>query len=228
MAKKRGHKKSNIKKNVINSLSQYRVSIMAWQPVVQNGLVAGGYADANYNYALHFPTNGLSSSVGGTYGQMSNIPQEYTRAFAMFDEYRVNKLEIRYIPDEMDTHTSGTLPNVGDYPSIIYIYKDYDDIAGVPTEVSMLSAGTYPIQNTFKNVIKYTMYNPNRQWMNTAAITLQPGSNLTGSTDLIGPQTFASLKVYFPRQQYPAAGGTYYFGRIYAKWDVSFRGVRLN
>jgi hypothetical protein len=167
---------------------------------------------------------------GSTFGTVPNFPPNYDRLRLSFNEYRTIKFELRIIADGMDVKTNAAVPDTVDAPSIVYIYKDQMDYHVPSGEPAMVQAGTNPVQFTYNKVLKYTYKNPDKTWMSFRTIDAAPTTALSAETDVSGPDTFRSLKVYFPRLQYAssASGLTYYYGRLYTKWYVQCRGVRID
>lgn len=216
-----------VPKRIKNNTSTYRIILMGWNSLATAAGGLGGYSDLAYCYPLNFPLRYVIT--GSTFGLMPNIPTSYDRIRLQFNEYRVTNFELIVIPDGMDTKTNSAIPDIADAPSICYIYKDSENYAPPSSEVQMLNAGTMPTQFTYHKRLRYTYRNPDKTWMSTRDINISPTTPLSAETDMSGPDTFRSLKAYFPRLQYAAVGGsTYFYGRMYAKWHVEARGVRID
>lgn len=144
--------------------------------------------------------------------------------------YRVYKFEVRIIPDGMDTKTNSAVPDLVDAPSLVYHYNDAEDYHVPTSELDMLQAGSNPQQFTYNKVLKYTYKNPDKTWMSFEDINITPSTALSAETDMSGPDTWRSLKLFFPRLQYPTAASTltYYYGRLYTKWYIQCKGVRID
>lgn len=225
--KKKTYKKKRTVKRIKNDTSVYRNVVMGW---LQLGLTAaggGGYTDLAYCFPLNFPLRYVAT--GSTFGLIPHLPASYDRIFALFNEYRVLKFELIIIPDGMDVKLNTAIADTSDAPSLLYVYKDHEDYHVPSSEGEMLNAGTMPSQFTFKNKLRYSYTNPDKTWMSTRDVSITPVTALSAETDMSGPDTFRSLKAFFPRLQFaPAGGPTYTYGRMYCRWSVEARGVRIH
>lgn len=204
----------------------YNAILMSYQSVGLTAAAGGGYQDLAYCFPLNFPLRYVATS--STFGLVPNIPPNYDRLRLTFNQYRTVKFEVRVIPDGLDTKTNSAIPDLSDAPSVVYVYKDAEDYKVPSSETEMMQAGTNPVQFTYNKVLKYTYKNPDKTWMSFRDIDITPTTALSAETDMSGPDTFRSLKMYFPRLQFAAAGGsTYYYGRLYTKWYVQCRGIRI-
>lgn len=223
----RRKRKYTITKRFNNATQTYNVVFMSFQSIGLTYAVGGGYQNLAYSFPLNFPLR--YAATGSTFGLVPHIPEHYDRIKDSFNQYRTIKLEIRIIPDGLDTKTNSAVPDTFDAPSIVYVFKDAEDMSLPTSEEEMLQAGTNPIQYTYNKVIKYTYKNPDKTYMSFRDIGITPTTALSAETDMSGPDTFRSLKVFFPRLQFPGtAGVTYYYGRMYCKWYVQCRGVRID
>jgi len=233
IGKKTYRKKRRMVRRVKNNMVTMRTLVEAFISI--NSTNAGGAAsvgDLSYAFALNYPTYlGINAAANAntaqSWGAMATVTNTLPRLIALFDEYKVNSLTIRIIPNEMDTKTSATSPDLADYPSVLYTYNDIDDIVVATGETQMLNSGSRPVQWTFReHSFKFPQLREKRRvYLNTGNATVNPTTALTGNTMGL-TDGYSSLKLLIPKQYQLAAGVTGYFGRIYATWDVTWRGIR--
>lgn len=203
-----------------NTVRKCRFNITAYTSLSQAGAGAGGYADNCTVFAINYPT--YFRNALGTYGQMPNHSNLFIRAFNLFDMYKVNSIKIVYIPNEVNTLASGTNPDIVNAPTVMYGFKDIDDVSALASELFALNAGARAKNMSFTQTWIFRNKSP---WKNTSDVGVVPGGAITSSNTPAGEQQYAGVKLYMPNLQYPPLGSTYWFGRFYVTWDCMFKGV---
>jgi len=231
---KKGYKKKSMVpfKNPLgagipNDLRKFRLKMMGMVPVSFTG--NGGVSLIGYAFPLNNPT--IYRSPATTWGQISGagtaISNVWTRCFgaqAIFDEYKVISLRVRFVPSEQETHGNTSAYDTVDQPSLVYSFNDLDDSNLITTEAYMLNRGVYPKSYTEHPVTFHFKQLPEKRkiWLNTANYSLNPTTAATVATGPMVDQT-SSLKLLFATGTTNLAVAS--VGRLYAEWDVLFRGL---
>jgi len=234
--KRKQKRKSNLSKNVSNESRLARLQLNGMIPAAANSQGVAGTVNLAWSFALNFPgymvvdsgTYGTTTwgAMGSAVGVFSTL---YLRAMAMYDEYKVLSLTVRYVPNEIDTLANTSIPDVNDTPSLVYNVNDHDDVGIVTNESYFINAGHKP-QFTTKVVKRMFKQPANRKsiWLNCGNATLAPTTATTGNNN-VGPEAYSAMKFLMPAKSHAAAlGATYYYGRFYCYWDVLFRGIQSN
>lgn len=238
MAKRRFHKRRYRKKRlrkrrygrfvarVINSRSTYKRWHEAWNTLSVTGAGGGATVFVSYTYPMNFFDHYTNSA--GTYGVMPNVDFDYTSLLqTFFDMYRVLRLEIAYYPNDGYAVWDKALNQYDtvDHPNIMYFYYDNDDGALISSETEALNSGHKP--KVISKFNKFGMNNGSRQYINASLYTTTPTTAVTQSTIALATYNFGSIKLGFPNLIQPAAGTTSVYGRIYARWLVEYKSVRV-
>lgn len=202
---------------------------------------AGGLIFTPFNVMLNYPT--MMINAAGTKGQLSNLlgnPFSNTNigpvwsrllgANAIFDEYRVVKLSVRFVPQSVSTNTSVTNYPTVEQPEIMYVFHDYDDNTILANEAQALNDGIYGRSMARGKEITYNMYakkyqavqGPN-QWYNTSNYTI-PVIDINNQGTPLPINSLGCLK--FGMLFTLTAGANNYVGHLYFKWHCVFRGIR--
>lgn len=247
MRKKRGFKKRRFRKRrminplgrgIPNSRRKIRLDIEASFDVVAQA-VAGRQLVQTY-FPLNFPGNVVSDAgnFAGAYGNISSLGAASTPtvsriltqvATTLFDEYKVLRLVVRFIPDANVTRSSG-VATANASNVVMMHYNDLDDISLLTTnvEAKYLSNGALPKSyGTSRQAgIQFVFPQPKQKrsrYLNAGQILTQtPGTTvLSSATPFENP--FSSMKILFVAQ--PPTAAQYWIGRVYAKWECIFKGI---
>lgn len=211
-------------KMISNGNRKFTAIIEAMFNVTNPATGVAGYSDVAINATLNHPGYGYVASGEGSFPTVSNCR---AALFDLFDLYRVKKLETMFIPDFVDTQTTASTLSA-DAPSIMYAYNDKDDNALITDETHMFNGGIKPRTFVAGKPIKHMFNNPDKEWLNCQALSVLSTDAVTQTTTQ-HPRAYASTKLYFPRLYHNAAAGvTVYFGRLYFRWLVEFKGIRAN
>lgn len=178
--------------------------------------VGGAVASNAYSFPLNFPTRHMNA--GGTYGQMTNVPANFAGLLAVFDEYRVVKLTVKFVSNYLDTQAVNT-----DIPLIVYFVRDIDDVLRL-NEAAALNAGAIPrrIENTGIQQMSMSQLKSKRgRYLNTAMAALDPTVAPAANSQVTFEDAYGSIKLLFPN-----LATNQYYGRIYAIWETEFKGLR--
>lgn len=187
-----------------------KTKVMAWIPVIT--VAAGTYA---YSFPINFPIKHVNNAA--TYGSMTNVPANFAGLLAMFDEYRVEKVVLKFMSNCVDV----VVPTA-DFPNICYIVNDNDDVVQL-TEPLALNTGALPIRIENTNNVVRTFRQPKskrHRYLNTSVANTTPTTNILANISLF-EDPFGSIKILFPN-----TAATTCLGRIYVEWYVEFKGLR--
>lgn len=225
--KKRTYRKGKVMRvgrMMSNQNRTYKMVFDVMYQVTNPATGTAGYSSVAINACLNFPCYGRVASGYGVFPSKSAV---FTTMYPLFDLYRVKKLETRFEPNFVDVRTSVT-DNSNDNPSIMYIYNDLDDEALVTSESEMFNQGIKSRNFAMGKTLKHIFVNKDKEWLNTGSITLTPSATTTAGTNL-NPRIYASTKTYFPLLYHQATGGnTQYHGRLYFRWLVEFKSLKVS
>jgi len=159
----------------------------------------------------------------GAFTIMPVVPTNFARMNAVYDEYQVESLRLRYhsfIPAEYAGDIATYYSGAAGVP-VGYMEKDYDDAANIATEGQALNKS-----NPFSLLKGHsiTMRNEKlrlKKWLNTSNINTRSVSTAVGTTL---PDEFpkeSSIKLYFPLIPNAVRNG-----RIYATWNIKYKSLR--
>lgn len=226
--------KNPLRRGPTNQDRLIRLSVDTYQTVLSPAVgVAGTLTYYQLGFPLNFPT--MHRNNAGTYTQITGsdtaISAAWSRLFgatAIFDEYKVQSLEITFLPSHVDVIDSATAYDTVDVPSVVYMHRDYDDITQntAPLEAKFLNKGITPRVYTRgqKVKIKFNQLKENRnKYLNTGNYSQTPSSNVTGESLSALSSLNGGVKCLWVTSG-SVVGGI--IGRVYAKWDIIFRGLR--
>jgi len=220
---RRSRRKFKIRR-VPNNLRTLTLNLEWEFPVTISGQPAG-ITNTNYNLALNFP--GQFVSFNTTWGSLANPPATYTRLMTtgFFDQYKVNFLSVRFLPNSVNTLVNTSFGDASDTPNLVYRFNDLDDIVDDPSEPQMLGAGILPKQYANGQAVSFRFSQIKRmrgRFINTGLATQSPTTTTVGQTTL-PENAYASMKIFFPNLNHGTA--PVFYGRIYATWNVTYKGV---
>lgn len=170
--------------------------------------------DLALSISLNHPTFLLNQ--GGTWGQMDGVATLLNKANGMFNEYRVNSLTVRFISTYTQTAPTGT--GGPDTPMMMYHYNDINDL-NLLSEARALNGGVLPTPINNGRMYTFKFKQPHKAYTNTDSFAASPDG--TPDNDLIlPPNHYASMKFFLPN-----ADPTTWIGRIFCKWNVTYRGI---
>lgn len=232
-------KRTPLAGRVPNSMRLFRSDIEAMIPVHLTDPILG----LNYYQIcipLNFPT--MARNIGDTYGQINttNFPGSAltsvwprfvgTVGSDMFDEYRVMRLVVKFVPVGLQTQTTTSNWPARDDPGVLYSYNDLDDTAllTAPVEAKYMNNGAFP--RSLKNGPVYLEFRQKpelrKYYFNSQNVSLSPSTVLAAinQTQLAGiPSPYASMKLLFPFDSELTT--TQFIGRLYVRWECIFRGI---
>jgi len=205
------------------SISRLRTNTVEFASTIR-GLItdsnAGGTTAQSYSFFLNYPT--YYRNPGGTIAQMTTVAGLISDEKSVFDEYKVSKLVLKYLPwcnaqIRVNTAVAYTAPSD---PTLI-MSVDLDDSAGWSTNQQALGSQNSAVYSSYANKIpKITMLQHDKlvemQWLNFQAIV----PNQTTPPDPNNPVKLASIKVRKFGYQLAATAE----GSMYAEWTVIFKG----
>lgn len=220
-------------RGITNEFRQMRLSISALIPVTILNNAIGSYARTQYIIPLNYPT--MYRDPSGTYGQIPNfISTQWSHCFgddALFDQYRVMGLYIKFAPSHVETAVSTAAYDINDTPSIVYQFNDIDDssLVSIPEESNFLNRGVLPQSYTVGKDVHFRFIQPKKnrnQWLNSQNYSQSPDIPPGDNSEIQGfNQVHAAMKLMFVNAGTGAAV-VGKMGRLYVKWDCIFRGVR--
>lgn len=217
---KRIHKKKHFKKKFkresrllsfkMTNASRIFTCIIACTEVFT---VSVGNQSKSFIFPLNFPSYHQNNAL--TYGQMAAVSPALQRLLTLFDTYRVRKMKVMFVPNFVDTASTGI-----DLPAEIYMVHDNDDsTTAITTDIGALEDGSFPRGTASgKTSSKTIRQRKGTPWLNTANIAIAPGTATNSSTNL-SPTIYESIKTFNPFVPTGIVPG-----RMIVEWIVSFRG----
>lgn len=181
--------------------------------------------DGSFTAALDYISHNANNKFPDLYTSLLNAGGP-----PMFDQYKVNSLKVRFIPNTLDVN----IVESASYTLSVYQYNDPDDVTALnpaTIEQRMLGGGILPkCYNIVSQRGLNWKYKQNKEgrshWLNTSLIQANavptPGTNPTLGAEGF-PSMFGSMKLVF--QNYNAAAAPATLGRCFVEWDITFRGI---
>jgi len=221
---------------ISNQERTYNYDIMGEFPVSSYGAATTVYFNTcaiPINFPLYLAQSAnWNAGGGGAFSLITGTPagliaSKYSTLFSFFDEYKVNKLSVIFQPSFSWINTSVNISgDTSEIPNTMYMYHDYDDVALPASESIVLSSGAMPKMMVAGKRCSTTLYQNDKgtdAWINTSLFGLAP-STTTTSSSILPQQTYKSVKLAF-KTSTQAATTPYYWGRVYVKYNVTFRGI---
>lgn len=217
---------------VLNTMKKLRLNFTYMIPI-RNAIAVGAQIIPT-TYCLNYP--GIFVNQLGTRVTMGSIagsaaPTNYPRFFGgngAFDQYKVLRLKVAFMPSEQETRTSATNYDAVDSPGLVYVYRDYDDSANLSSEGNALNQGLKPKSFVLGKPIYWTMVQApeNRnKYLNAQSATI----------DFTNPQALSENNIANPAASFktllicgPQSANVGIVGRMYVTWDVIFRGIHAD
>lgn len=189
-----------------------------------------------YGFPLNNPTQFLTDANSWT--SIPNIGTTWDNLLgggALFDQYRVMALTVKFIPNLMQVQNIGSTVPTYQHPSLMYGLNDKDEInqmpgTGVAIEQKFLNSGSPPRSYVTGRPITFRYIQPKasrKYWCNAQSYNDNPnatgGSTVNSIKDM--PNKAAGMKHCHILNVGTETLGTYYFGRYYITWDVIFRSI---
>lgn len=170
---------------------------------------------------LNYPSYYVSSA--GTFAQMSTVSSLLSNEQKVFDEYKVTKLTVKYIPwvtqqVRVNTAVAFTAP----VDPLIVFHVDYDDAALITTLAKALNAQNPGIHRSHTDSIpSCTMVQKDSvdkaKWLNFGAIV----PSLSSPPDPNNPAKLATIKLW--KQEFFLSATTE--ATLLAEWTVLVKGT---
>jgi len=182
---------------------------------------SGGVTSQSYSFFLNYPTYYVNPS--GTIAQVSTFGSVFTDEKAVFDEYRVVDLTVKYLPWvngqlRVNTAVAFTAPS----NPLLVMSVDYDDSTIWTSDAKALNAQNPAMYHAYTSSMKVQRMQQRdkvdaEKWLNFQAIA----PSLTSPPDPNNPSKLSAVKVRkFGYQLNATTEGTFIL-----EWTVLVRGV---
>jgi len=181
---------------------------------------AAAITNQGYSFFLNYPS--YYRVPAGTITQMS-APTLLANEQKVFDEYKVVKLVVKYMPwvtsqVRVNTAVAFTAPS----DPLLIMTVDYDDSAIFTSSTKALNAQNAALHNCYEPTLKVCSMKQmdpvdKQKWLNLGAII----PNATTPPDVNNPAKLASIKLW--KDAYQLANTVE--GSIFAEWTVIFKGI---
>lgn len=210
------------------SIARIRTNTTEFACIIRGAVTdanTGGIGAQSYSFFLNYPSYYRNASA--TIAQLPTISPLINDEKSVFDEYKVTKLTVKYMPwinsqVRVSTAVAFTAPTD---PTLVMSY-DYDDSANYASNAQAMGSQNAAIFSSVANVVgqrlpQIVMRQKDKlvetQWLNFQAII----PSAAGSPDPNNPVKISALKVRkFGYQLMNTTEGTFY-----AEWTILLKGV---
>lgn len=176
-------------------------------------LVGGG--DAGWSIPINFPSYIVFPS--NTIGQATLIPNNYDNLIALFDDYFVQSVQVKFTPTR-NVHEATNLSAVT--KTVAYSNRDLVDPVVITNEGAALNGAGLIQHNIYQPWYRYAKPQIN-QWLPVVVFPVFGTTNFNQITQSFPPGVQESIKLFFPG----IVVGTTPFGYVNVTWNVRFRGL---